>query len=248
MRSIALCGTVFILAGVCQAADEALPKAGAVLDGFIEATGGKAAYQKRRTEIVSGTIEFLGKGVKGTVLTYAAEPDKTYVVADIAGVGKIESGTGDGVAWERTAILGPRLKEGMEKAEQLIESRFNSSIHWRELYSKAETVGSEAVEGEDCFKLVLTPGEGKPETVYFSKKTRLLRKRTKTAASQLGDVPVDVVMKDYKSFAGVLEPTTLVQKMAGQEFQIIVNSVKTNEAIGDDRFELPADVKALVGR
>jgi len=49
------------------AADEPLPKAETILDRSIEVTGGKAAYEKRKTEITTGTFEFSGKGVKGTI-------------------------------------------------------------------------------------------------------------------------------------------------------------------------------------
>src|SRR5437763_6729311 len=92
------------------AADDALPKAETILDRFIEVTGGKAAYQKRKTEIANGTLEFTAQGLKGTLTRYSADPDKSYSALDIEGVGKIEMGSGGGIAWEKSAILGPRLK------------------------------------------------------------------------------------------------------------------------------------------
>ena len=54
-------------------ADEALPKAETVLDRAIEVTGGKAALEKRHNEVMHGSMEFTGRGVKGTLTVYQAD-------------------------------------------------------------------------------------------------------------------------------------------------------------------------------
>jgi len=229
-----------------KAADEALPAAAAILDRYIEVTGGKAAYEKLKTEIATGRIEFAAGGIKGSIERYSAEPDKYYSTLEIDGIGKVEMGVAGGVAWEKSALLGARVKEGAEKAQALREARMNSSYHWRDLYTKADTAGVESVNGEECYKVVLTPAEGKPETMFFEKKSGLLRKTTLIAASQMGDVPADLVAAEYKTFGDLLVPSKVIQKAAGQEFTIIIESVKANEPIPPERFEMPAEIKALL--
>jgi len=54
----------FLAAGALAAADE-LPKTETILDKYIEATGGKAAYAKIHSEISTGTMEFAAMGLKG---------------------------------------------------------------------------------------------------------------------------------------------------------------------------------------
>lgn len=230
------------------AADEALPKAETILDRYIEVTGGKAAYQKRKTEVSRGTMEFPSQGLKGTMIRYSADPDKSYSSLDIDGVGKIEMGSANGIAWEKSALLGPRLKTGEEKAQFLRESTFNAQINWRKMFSKAETTGVETVDGEECYKVVLTPDSGKPETTYYQKKSGLAVKTTMIAVNQMGDVPMEVLISDYKDFGGVLTPTKVIQRAAGQEFTMTVETVKVNEEIPEDRFELPAEIKALLNK
>src|SRR6266849_9409751 len=83
------------------AADEPLPKAETILDRYVEVTGGKAAYQKRKTEIATGTLEFAAQGLKGTLTRYASDPDKSYSSLDIDGIGKIEMGSSGNIAWEK---------------------------------------------------------------------------------------------------------------------------------------------------
>src|SRR6185437_1946969 len=107
------------------AADEALPPAETVLDHYIEVTGGKAAYEQRKTEIATGTVEIAGQGLKGTLTRYSEAPDKIYVVMQFAGIGKIESGAADGVAWDTNMMTGPHVKTGDEKAQALQEAAFN---------------------------------------------------------------------------------------------------------------------------
>lgn len=228
------------------AAAQPLPKAETLLDHFIEVTGGKAAYEKRTNEVTSGSFEMAAQGIKGVMTVYSAPPDKSYTSIEIQGIGKMESGTGDGIAWDKNPMLGPRLKSGDEKSETLRESAFNGEVNWRTLYPKVETVGVEQVDGEDCYKVVLTPSEGKPMTSFFSKKSGLIVKRTVIASSPMGDVPAEMYISDYKDFGGVLNPTKMVQKIAGQEFTITIDSVKTNIEIPPGQFDPPAEIKALL--
>src|SRR5579863_1905064 len=153
---------VMVLAWVLpvSAADEALPAAATVLDRFVEVTGGKAAYEKHKTEIQTGKLEFTALGLKGSLTAYSAEPDRHYSSLDLEGLGKIEMGVTGGVAWENNSISGPRIKSGEEKVQAVRDARINAPYHWRELYSKAETTGAENIDGEDCFKVSLTPAEG----------------------------------------------------------------------------------------
>jgi hypothetical protein len=242
VASLAFTGTAVLRA------DDALPKAETILDHYIEVTGGAAAYEKHKTEIETGTMEFAAQGLKGNILRYSAPPDKSYAVIDLQGIGKMEQGTAGGVAWENSTIQGARVKSGAEKAQSIREGTFNSVLNWRKLYAKVETSGVGNVEGEECFKVVMTPAEGKPETGYYSKKTGLLVKVDLVVDSPLGELPAEVLNSDYKTFDGVLMPTKSIQKVAGQEMVITIQSLKTNEEIAADRFEPPADVKALLNK
>ena len=227
---------------------QALPKAETILDRYVEVTGGKAAYEQHSSEILIGTIAFPAQGLSGRLTRYAMAPDKEYSVVEMGPIGKIESGVFNGVAWEKSAILGPRVKTGDEKDQATREARFNAPVDWRNIYTKAETAGTEAVNGDECYKVTLTAATGKPETQYYSKKTGLLLKTTATALSPMGEVAVEVEVSDYKDFGGVLYPTRSKQKAGGQELDISITSVSLNEPIPAEYFQLPGDVKALVDK
>ncbi len=241
-----------LIAGVACAgflhagADGPLPKAETILDGFIDATGGKAAYEKRKSEIVTGTIEFAANGMKGSVAIYSDASNNNYAVIDLEGVGKIESGVYNGEAWESSALQGTRLREGAEKADAVRDATFNNPIHWRELYPKAETAGLEDVDGESAYKVILTPADGKPQTVFFSKKTGFMIKRLATLSHPMGEIPMEMTLSNYKDRGGVMMPNTMSQKFMGQEFTITIEDVRVNAEIPKDRFEPPAEVRKLL--
>lgn len=228
-----------------KAAEEPLPKAETILEKYVQATGGKAAYDKIHSEVSTGAVEFVGKGVKGTMNAWRAEGNKSYVVLDIEGVGKVEEGTIGDVAWEKSALQGPRIKDGEEKAIALREADVNSINHWRDYYTKAETAGVETVGDQVCYKVVLTPRDGKPETRYFDRKTGLMVKTSQIMKSPMGEIPMEGLVSDYKDVDGVLVPHKMQQKALGQEIQMTLSTVQWNAEIPKNRFDLPDDVKAL---
>jgi zinc protease len=232
---------------VLYAADP-LPKGDAILDKYIEVTGGKAAYEKKRTQITSAVMEFVGKGVKMNMTSYHAEPNKSYSVVEIEGIGKIEEGTDGTVVWERSALKGPRVKTGEERAVYLRAASIHHDTRWRDFFDKVECTGIEPIDGRICYRVVLTPKDGQPETRYYDKKTFLLVRTNMIMKNEMGEIPAESMVSDYKTVEGVLVPFVVKNKVLGQEFTITLNSVQTNVPIPNERFAVPDDVKALAER
>jgi len=228
------------------AAEDQPPKAEEVLDKFVEATGGKATYEKIHSEKFSGTFEFAGKGIKGAITSYRAEPNNTYTSVELEGIGTIEEGTSGEVAWTRSGLQGPRIKEGDERAASMRQATLRAPLEWRKLYKQAETTGVENVEDQACYKVVLTPNEGKPETHFYDKKTNLLVKVTLTVNTPMGEIPTETLLRDYTEQDGLRSPHKIEQKAMGQEFVISIDKLEYNIDIPKDRFALPADIQALL--
>lgn len=229
-------------------APEALPSADDVISRFIAVTGGKAAWEARHSQIEHATIEFAKLGVKGTITIYEAAPDKYLALTELPAIGKMATGADGQIAWENSAIQGPRIKQGAERAEALRDGTFNAPLYWRKMYVKGETAGSEMVEGHDCYKVVLTPQEGQPMTEFYDKKSGLMIKTVATISSQFGDVNAEVVYDDYRKDGDLVSPHRLVNRAAQQEFIIQIESVEINPELPKDRFDLPPEVKALLNK
>jgi zinc protease len=245
---IALAGGLFPGAHLSAFAADPLPSPESILDRYVEVTGGKQVYEKRKSEIATGTLEYPAQGIKGTITRYETEPDNYYATLEIPGIGKIEMGVNGDVAWENSAIMGPHIKSGEEKRQAIREATMNSTLYWRKLFPKVETAGVEMVDGQECYKVVLTPAEGNAETMYFQKKSGLAVKTTMVAVSQAGDIPVEVTVADYKNFGGVMAPAKVTQKAAGQEFTISIDKVQVNAEIPAERFALPPEIRALLDK
>ena len=184
---------------------QALPDAATILDRYVEVTGGHAAYEMHRTEILTGVIEFPAQGLKGKLARYVA-PDQEYSSVDLEGIGSIEAGISGGVAWEKSVLLGPRIKEGEEKDQAIRDAYFDAPIYWRQIYSKASTAGIKNINGEDCYEVVLTPATGKPERQFYSQKTGLLVRTTAVAAQPDGRCRRGSGRHRLQKFRGRLDP------------------------------------------
>jgi len=239
---------VSLVAAAAGFSADPLPSAESVLDRYVQVTGGRQAYEKRQTEISHGTLEYTSLGIRGSITRYAAEPDKYYAALDIEGLGKVEMGINGPVAWENSALLGPRLKTGVERAEAIREGSMNSTSNWRRLYPKVQNAGIETIDGEECYKVIMTPAEGQPMIGYYQKKTGLQVKITTVSTTQMGDIPVELIASDYQDFGGILEPAKVIQKAGPQEFTITLQSVEANPAIPAERFALPDEIQKLVDK
>jgi hypothetical protein len=230
------------------AQNEASPSVETVINHFIAATGGKAAWEARHSQIEHATLEFPKQGIQGSLTIYEAAPDKYLGVTELAGIGKMTTGSNGQVAWENSALQGPRIKQGAERADALREGAFNAPLYWQKLYLKGETAGSETVEGHDCYKIVLTPQEGEPMSEFFDKKSGLMIKTMATVSSQFGDVKAEISYDDYRKDGDLLSPHRMTTRAAQQEFVIQIQSVDINPDLGPGRFDLPPEIQALLNK
>ena len=241
MRKLSL--ALFLAPIVLCNAQDALPSADAVLNRFVDAIGGRAVLEKRHNQVEHGTVEIAAMGVKGGVTIYEAEPNKNRMIIDLAGIGKIESGTDGTVAWENNPLQGPRVVQGVELVDTLRDATFNAPLSVQKLYSKVETT-----EGHDCYKVVLTPKEGNPTTEYYDKTSGFLIKTSATRSTAMGDVPIDMVYDDYRKDGDAVSPHKLTQRAAQMEFQIVIAKTDVNVDLPKDIFDLPPDIKELVNK
>jgi hypothetical protein len=233
-----------LLATLLTAAD--LKTGDAVLDHYVEVTGGDAAYAKIHSMIMKGNMSMPAMGIKGAVTIYAAEPNKSSMSTNIAGVGKITEGT-DGInAWSFSAMQGPQLKKGEELDDSLREAYFHKENEWRSIYTSAALDGVEDVDGKPAYKVTLTPKAGKPETQYFDRASGFMVRMQSVRKTPLGDIPVDVSIGGYHKDCGVQLPHSMVQTVAGQKVELHMDSIDCNAELPGDAFDPPAEVKALM--
>jgi hypothetical protein len=164
-------------------------------------------------------------------------------------MGKVESGTDGETAWQLTTFMGVHIKKGEELALAKRDATFDKVVRWRDLYTKAECIGIESVGDRPCYKVVLTPRDGKDETHYFDKETFLRLKMEMTASTMAGDLPIKLLFSDYKKVDGLMISHRMEQvvSMRGDHKTLfITESVEHNVDMPPDRFALPPKVQAVV--
>jgi hypothetical protein len=217
----------------------------AILDKYVEVTGGRAVYEKIKTSVATGTVALTSMGMNGTLTAYKRAPDKSYTVIDFPGFGKAEEGTNGEVAWSMNPAEGARVKEGDERAAALRNGVMHIETQWRDFYKQAELAGTEAVDGKPCYKLVLTPKDGKPETRYYDKSSNLLVRVVLPVDTPNGPVVLDMSLGEYRDEGGILMPHSITQKLPNTDVVITIESAKQNQEIPASRFDLPDEIKAL---
>ncbi len=232
-------------AGFIAAAD--LPTAEAVFDKYIEATGGKAGYEKLNAVSMHGTMELAGQAIKGDITIITARPDKLDIVLDLSGIGKFRSAAGGGNAWDVSPIQGPRILDGEERDLRLRNAHIDAYVQWRETYGDVKVDGEDTIDGKDCWRLLAKPPKAsKPETLWFDKQTGLVVKTTTTIFTAGSEVTAQSLPSDYRDVNGMKFPFKLRQIVGPQTIEMTFDQVKLNPDLPPGQFEPPPDVQALL--
>jgi len=217
-----------------------------LIDRYIEAAGGKAAHEAYRSGITKMTLTLPAQDITLNMTLCQARPNRVYTLLESAVTGKIESGVNGEVAWELSAMTGPRLKEGQEKADALRDAIFDPWTRWRDIYDKAELAGVDTVGGKPSDKVVLTLKTGKTRTVYFDRASGLIQRVDLTIDNPAGTIPVQSLLGDYRKEGGLLMPHRTEITAMGQKRVMVVDSVAVNVDIPAERFDPPAEVRKLM--
>ncbi|MDP9054284.1 MAG: outer membrane lipoprotein-sorting protein [Acidobacteriota bacterium] len=231
------------IASLCIAAD--MPSGESLIERYIDKSGGAAAYAKARNMTMTGTVEMPAQNITGTV-TIFEEGEKSYTAMEFAGIGKIEEGYDGEAAWQNSALQGPRILEGEEKASVQRAATLSSITTWREVYKDARTLGPETIDGRPAWKVEMTPREGRPETFFFDRDSGLLVRISAVVATAMGDISADSSMSDFRPVDGILTPFTMTEKAMGQNIVMKFKRVAYNVTIPKDRFDAAPEVKALL--
>lgn len=229
------------------AQDEQLPQAHTILDKYVEVTGGKAAYQKLHNRVIKGTMRIPAEDANLSVTVYQAAPNNQLVIIESQGKGTFKEGTDGKTSWSVTP-LGPRIKRGLERDLLIRSAAFHAEVQWRELYRQVECMGVQALDGQTCYIVRVSPPTGKPDVRYYSKESGLLVKEMITLETENGELPIEMLFRDYRKVDGVLFAHRILQKLPFQEREIVFESIRHNVDMPDDRFDFPQEIKELLER
>lgn len=268
---LALGGLCALLAGVgvvrpiAARADETSEKQGAaIMDKYVEATGGKAAYDGIKTRIIKSEISVPGGGELGTMEVFTQAPNK-FRATIATMMGPMERGSNGEVVWVQPPHDEPRILEGAARVSAIRSITQDRFGQWRKSYRKADYIGDEEVDGKKCAKVVLTyipldaQVEESPVTAFVARDSGLILMWTSEMKEQRPSetgAPIDVRvlvtahLGDYRKEGPILVPHSMrVVYSVGegdgtmtQESSVTVKEMKFNQEIPADKFALPEAV------
>ncbi len=233
-----------VLLAATSAGATITPQARVVVDRFLAASGGRAALDRLRALHAKGTLQAFG--LKGTIETWRAAPDRRASLVDIGPV-TLRDGTTAGHAW-RIDPSGKLLTLDGRDLETAQAGAWFENERWLEpdqgggaitrLPDTKDSLGTFTV-------LEVTPPAGKPRQLEFDPGSGLL---VRTIAKN-DALTVITTFSDNRAVGGWKMAFTAAQTVVGapaNNATVTLDSVEVPATIADDRFAPPARVAAGV--
>jgi hypothetical protein len=224
------------------AKEEALPSADELSEKCAKGSGGKEAWAKLKTMVLTGTIDIASIGMTGTVEIYAKSPNKVLRVISLAN-GQFEQKQGfDGKAgWKSDPQSGLKPLEGSELEETKVEAVLDSDVRLKELHPDMKVTGRTKVGERDAYTVVTHQPGGKTVTMYMDAQTGLRIAEDSEGQNESGTVEkASVFFEDYRTACGVQAPYRLRVATAAVSFVITLQDVQCNVPVDDTKFAMPS--------
>lgn len=244
---IACIGTVALVAlaltvlPAVSASAEDLPSPQNIINKYIKATGGEAAYKAIKNRTIIGNLLIVAMGMSGNMTNYV-EPPNAKSIMEIEGFGEFLSGIKDGVVWSSSMMGGDQVLEGAEAKSALRQADMQEWLNWQNYYASAETVGEEAVGDAAAWKVAFTPEEGEAVTYWFDKDSGLI---LQSFGPGLGG-PATTKYEDYREVGGVLVAHGIFMQGVNGPIEITYETIEVNTSIDASMFDVPETIVALM--
>ncbi len=237
LASIVVVGLVAACAAL-SAQTPALPTVDQVLDKYLVAMGGQAAFDKITSRTAKATIEIPDMGMTGSMTITEKAPNKSLVVVEIAQM-TMREGTDGVVAWDENPQTGLREKAGLELAEYKRGSIFNIETKLKTAYPKMNVTGRDTVNGRPAIVIDAIPEQGSPVKIFFDSETGLILKQAGSRETPEGPITFESFYDDYRPIDGIKQPHTLRQVTSRFTSVIRITEMKHNVPVDDALFKKP---------
>lgn len=227
------------------AAQDSLPTARALVDRYVAAMGGEAAFAKVTSIHATGRVEIPQQGISGTADVETARPNKAKLVIEVGGIGHIETGFDGRVGWNIDPQSGPTLATGDELSEMGETNWFDAPLRRPDHIKEMTTVEKTAFDGHPAYKVHIVYPSGREEFAYFDVDTGLDLGHEGRRATRMGSLPSTEIFRDYKTFGDVKQATTIVARVLGLEQVVHIDTCVYN-TVAPTAFDLPPAIKALM--
>jgi hypothetical protein len=215
------------------------PNADQLLDRYVEAIGGRAAWLKLTTRISSGTIDVPQMNLSGSIEIREKAPNHLLATIIINGA-SFRQGFDGTVGWTDDPKDGLREESGLELEDTRRDADFYHPLDLHKLYSKFTVTGTEKIGDHEVYAVEATRPGSDPDKLYFDTKTGLVLRIVTRHHTAEGVTAFQEDLDDYREVDGVKVPFAVHQMSADADFTIKFTEVRQNVELEDSQFSKPA--------
>jgi len=131
--------------------DPAMPSVKSILEKYVEASGGKSAFEKITSRVSRGTVEITALGMTGTAEFDEQSPNKSSLIIEAPGLGIMQRTFDGSQAWLQDPVQGFIRFTGPGLELVRTAAVFNRQTKLKELYPSAGLIGKEKLNGKDAY-------------------------------------------------------------------------------------------------
>lgn len=197
-----------------------MPSVDSILEKYLEASGGRSAFEKLTSRVSTGTVEITALDITGTAEIDEQSPDRSSMIIAAPGLGLMQR-TFDGKrAWLQDPLQGFIRFTGLGLEIAKEAAIFNKQTKLKQLYPAAVVLGQEKVGSKQAY--VVRMGF---EKWYFDAESGLLLRKGST------------YYDDYREVDGVKLPFKIREEVfSGVGLIYQLNEIKHNVKIDETKF------------
>lgn len=215
-----------------------------IMTKAVAALGGEAALRKITSRMTTFELIFEQQGVKGYGTSYTKAPNMSATETTLTALGKPIANIFeyfDGTIGGENVSFAPEETYTGKRLEDIkLQNDFYGLMNWKTGLKSSEVTGTEKVNGEEAYVVVLRPEKASEFTYYISIKSFLPLKKASVIISSKSDVklPTSEVYSDYRSIDGALLPFKVISASPSMgDVVTFIKEVKSNVVVDDKQFK-----------
>ena len=223
-----------------------LPNGEWIMAKYVQAIGGEAAHKKITSRITTCemVIDEIGIGAKFTITQKTPNLFLTKVSSEV--MGEMSDGYDGSIVWEKSALTGVSILNGVEKLESIRDGDIHADINWKKYYESAVTLAKEDFNGVAVYKVSLKSLSGAEDLYYIDADTFYLLRKEATTVSEGKSEKIAFEFSDFRNVDGIVMPFAAMNETDEMKFNMQCDNVLHNQEVADSFFKLPSDVQATL--
>ena len=209
-----------------------------VIDKYVEAVGGREAWERVKSMDLSYSAEM--QGMKMNMSMKRKSPGMYSMAISVTGMGVVQETRFDGQSGMESGMQGSRELKGNDLDEVRLSSEILPELSYTRAPYACKLVSVEEVEGKLCYMLEVALPGGNRFKEFYEVETGLKIQKVQTGEGAPDDSQMTqtTIFGDYKSVeSGIKLPHALSISMGPQPLAMKLDAVLVNPSLPDSDFK-----------